>query len=378
MPIELQEVFTNKDRKRFVYLAEKMNAHRPNWVPPLYSDDLRVITPKKNPAHEYCESVLLLAMENGQPVGRIAGIINHRYNDYAKTKTARFGFLETPDRLEVTRAMLEYVESWAKKKGMTRIVGPMGFTEEDSEGFIFEGYDENPTIGCIQNEPYIIEHMNKLGYAKELDYFVYKIDIKGAMTDIYRKFFERASRNPAFRLVEFTRKSELKPYIQPIFKLMNESFDQIYGYSPLEESDVVSMAKRYMPLLDPRFIKIAITPENEVMAFIISIPNMSPGFVKARGRLFPFGFIHILRAAKHSKQLDNYLGAVKKDLRGLGADSLIGYAQLRTANALGFEFIDTHHEMELNTKMRAVSERAGGVVYKKFRIYYKEFGQPAR
>jgi len=373
MAITITTVQTPRERKRFVYLAEAMNAHRPDWVPPLYTDDLRVIDARKNPAHEYCDSVLALAWEDGKPVGRIAGIINHRYNEYARTKTARFGFLETPDRLEVTRALIEFVEAWARRQGMIRVVGPMGFTEEDSEGFIIEGFQETPSLGCIQNEPYILDHMEKLGYEKEQDYVVYKVDIKGAMSDLYRKFYERASRSQAYRLVEFTKKSQLRPYIQPIFKLMNESFDQIYGYSPLDQRDVELMAKRYMPLLDPRFIKIAVTPADEVIAFIISIPNMAPGFIKARGRLLPFGLFHILRAAKTSKQLDNYLGAIHKDFRGKGADALIGWAQLRQAREAGFEFIDTHHEMENNLKVRGESERVGGVVYKRFRIYRKEF-----
>lgn len=373
MAITLTTVQTPRERKRFVYLAEAMNAHRPDWVPPLYTDDLRVIDARKNPAHEYCDSVLALAWEDGKPVGRIAGIINRRYNEYARTQTARFGFLETPDRLEVTRALIEFVEAWARRQGMIRVVGPMGFTEEDSEGFIIEGFQETPSLGCIQNEPYILDHMEKLGYDKEQDYVVYKVDIKGAMSDLYRKFYERASRSQAYRLVEFTKKSQLRPYIQPIFKLMNESFDQIYGYSPLDQRDVELMAKRYMPLLDPRFIKIAVTPADEVIAFIISIPNMAPGFIKARGRLLPFGLFHILRAAKTSKQLDNYLGAIHKDYRGKGADALIGWAQLRQAREAGFEFIDTHHEMENNLKVRGESERVGGVVYKRFRIYRKEF-----
>ncbi len=373
MPITIKEVHTRRDMKRFIYLMETLNSSTPDWVPPIYADELHNIDPRKNPAHEYCDSILALAYDGDELVGRIAGIINKRYNEYAQTKTARFGFLETPDRLEVTRALLEFVEDWARKQGMARIVGPMGFTEEDSEGFIFEGYHETPSLGCIQNQPYIIEHMDKLGWLKELDYVVYKIDIQGAMTPLYAKLFERASRNPAYKLKEFTKKSQLKPYIQPIFRLMNEAFDKIYGYSPLDEQDVVLMAKRYMPLLDPRFIKAAVTPEDEVIGFIISIPNMAPGFIKARGRLLPFGIFHILRASKKSTQLDNYLGAVKKEFRGKGVDVLIGYAQLRTASKLGFTIMDTHHEMETNAPMRAESERAGGVVYKRYRIYRKEF-----
>jgi predicted GNAT family acetyltransferase len=369
MPIEIKEVKTAKDLKKFVFLTEKMNAHRPGWVPPIYSDDLRVLNPKKNPAHAYCDSILLLAYDGNDLVGRVAGIINNRYNEYAGMKTARFSFFEAPDRIEVSRALLEYVEKWARSKGMNLLVGPQGFTEEDSEGFIYEGYDETPTIGCIQNPPYVNEHMEKLGFGKEIDWFVYKIDIAKAMSDTYAKFFERASRNKAFRLVEFKKKSQLKPYIHPIFELMNSTFSVLYGYSPLDEHEVESMADRYMPLLDHRFIKAAVTPENEVVGFIVSIPNMSQGMIKARGRILPFGILHILRSAKKTDQLDNYLGAVKEEYRGKGVDVLIGYAQLKEASNAGLKVMDSHHELEDNVKVRAENERVGGVIYKKYRLY---------
>jgi hypothetical protein len=371
MAITIKQVESPKQLKQFVYLAEKLNAHRKDWVPPLYSDDLRVLDSRKNPAQKYCDSILLFACDGDKIVGRIAGIINKRYNESAKVKMARFGWLETPDNIEITRALLDAVEKWAKQMGMNRLVGPMGFTEEDSEGFIYEGYHETPSIGCIQNEPYMNVHMEKLGFQKEIDWFVYKVDVAGAMTPLYERFYERASQSKLYRLLEFKKKSELKPYIQPIFKLMNEAFVTLYGFSPLTEHDVEDMANRYMPLLDPRFIKAAVTPENEVIAFIISIPNMAPGFLKARGRLLPFGIFHILAAGRKSKQLDNYLGAVKEEYRGKGADALIGYAQLKAAKAAGFTFIDTHHEMEENLKVRAESERAGGVIYKRYRLFYK-------
>ena len=372
MSITLKTVQDKKDLKKFVYLPEKLNAHRPEWVPPIYSDDMRVLDPKRNPAHRYCDSVLLLAYDGEELIGRIAGIINHRYNDYANTKTARFSFFEAPDRLEVSKTMLDYVENWARDKGMQKIVGPQGFTEEDSEGFIYEGYNETPTLGCIQNLPYVNEHMEKLGYGKEVDWFVYKVEVKKAMTETYARLFERASRNPNFHLLEFTKKKQLKPYVRPIFDLMNEAFMVLYGYTPLDEAEIQSMADRYMPLLDPRFIKAVETTDKQIIGFIVSIPNMSEGIKKAKGRIFPFGIFYMMQAAKKSKQLDNYLGAVKEEYRGKGVDVLLGYSQLKSAYEAGFEIIDSHHVLEDNIKMRAENERVGGVIYKKYRLYSKQ------
>lgn len=372
MAINIKEVHNRKDLKDFIFLPEKLNAGREGWVPPFYSDDKWVLDPQKNPAHSYCESVYILAHDGKELAGRAAGIINRRYNDYAGAKTARFGFFECARNFEAMETLVRYLEDWARSRGMEKLVGPMGFTEEDPLGFIFEGYDETPSLACYQNEPWMNEYVEKLGYGKELDYFVYKLDIDTAMTDIYRKLFERAGRSKAFKLVEFKTKKQLKPYVKPIFELMNESFDEIYGYSPLDEADVEMLAARYMPLLDPRFVKLAVSPENKPVGFMVSIPNMAPGIIKARGRLFPLGIFHLLKAAKNSTQLDNYLGAVQKEFRAKGVDILIGYAQLRSAREAGFEFMDSHHEMEDNLKMRAEMERAGAEVYKKFRVYQKE------
>lgn len=373
MPIIIKEVISQRDLKKFVYLPRELHRDHPGWVPPFYSDDLWVLTPGKNPAHDYSQHLYLLAYEDGKLAGRAAGIINERYNDYTNTKTARFGYMDTTASFEVAKALLDRIELWAKDRGMDRLIGPMGFTEEDPEGFIIFGFDEVTNLTTYQNHPYTIEHLARLGYDKEIDYFVYKVDIAAAMTPLYRKIYERVSRNPEFRVLNFRRKSELGQYIKPIFKLMNESFDDIYGYSPLDEKDVEQLAKRYMPLLDPRFIKAVVNQADEVVGFIIGIPNIAEGLIKAKGRIFPFGFIHLLRAQKRSTKLDTYLGAVKKSERSKGIDVLLGYNMMDTALKAGFKILDSHHEMELNTKIRAEMERAGGVIYKKYRIFKKDF-----
>ncbi|NLW18347.1 MAG: hypothetical protein GXY81_01475 [Candidatus Cloacimonetes bacterium] len=371
MSVTLTEIKSRKDMKRFLFLPESINASRPGWVPPLYDDDKEVLNSKINPALKYCDTEYRLAWKDGKCVGRVAAIINHKYNEYASDKTCRFGFFDAIDDFEVVKALVNFAEDWGRQRGMKKIVGPMGFTEEDPEGFIYMGFDENPTISCYQNTPIMNEYMDKLGYGKELDWFVYKMDIAKSLTPLYAKMFERYSRSKLFNLKEFKSKREIKPYIKPVFKLMNESFDEIYGYSPLSEGDMEHLAKRFMMMVDPRFIKGVETPEKELIGFMISIPNFSPGLQKARGRLFPFGFMHILNASKTSTQLDSLLGAVKKEYRGRGVDILIGYSQMKTALDAGFKIVDSHHIMEHNESMRAEMERSGSVIYKKFRLYQK-------
>ncbi len=371
MSITVKPVTTRREMRRFIYLPESIHARHKGWVPPFYADDRRTFDPKRNLSFQYCEAVPALAWEGGRPVGRIAAIINHRYNEHAGVKHARFGYMEVPERLEVAAALLEFVEKWAREKGMTKLIGPMGFTEEDPEGFIIEGFDEITNLATIQNFRAIPGYLEQLGFAKEVDYFVYLVNVRNALNDDYNKLYRWVKRNREFQLKEFATKKELWAYIVPIFKLMNESFMVLYGYSPFSEEEIVAFVKRYMFGVDPRFVKCVVNSANEVIGFIVGVPNMSEGIIKARGRLFPFGFIHILRAQKRSQKLDVYMGAVKEEYRSKGVDVLMGYRMLEQARDAGLEFIDSHHELEHNTAVRSEMERAGGRIYKKYRIYQK-------
>ncbi|MGZ5425239.1 MAG: hypothetical protein ACXWH4_11830, partial [Candidatus Aminicenantales bacterium] len=210
------------------------------------------------------------------------------------------------------------------------------------------------------------------GYTKDNDWFVYKLVVPKEMPEFYKKIYERAMKRGTFEIIEFNSRKEIKPWIRRILGLMNETYmtGNIYGFAPLEEQEMDDLAKRFLPIIDPRFVKV-VAKDGEVLAFIIAMPDMTEGIIKARGRLFPFGFIHVLRAAKKTKQLDLLLGAVKVPYRGQGLDVLMGVKVLQSASEAGMEMIDTHHEMEANVKVRAEMERMGGTIYKKFRAFQK-------
>jgi len=372
MGVEIQEVTTGRDLKTFIFLPEKIHRTHANWLPPLYMDERVYFDRSKNKAFAYCPSILLLARRDGRPVGRVMGIINSRFNEYRNEKLARFGFLETAEDPEVVHALLARVEAWARGPGMTRIIGPYGFSDQDPQGFLIEGFEHHATIATYYNFPWMPGLVEREGYFKDIDYFVYKVDVPPELPEFYSKIFERVRRKGEFTIVEFRKRREIKPWIRPILGLMNECYTDgnIYGFAPLEEKEMDDLAKRYLPILDPRFIK-AVAKDGEVLAFLIAIPDMSAGIRKARGRLFPFGFIHILRAAKKARQLDLLLGAVKEKYRGHGLDVLMGARQLTAAREAGIEFLDSHHEMESNLRVRALMERMGGQVYKRYRVYQK-------
>lgn len=372
MAIDVREVRTRRDLKTFIFLPEKIHRGQKNWVPPIYMDEWKYFDPKKNKAFGYCQTILLLAFRDGRAVGRVMGIINTRYNEHRNEKLGRFGFLETWEDQEAVHALLSRVEEWARGLGMTKIVGPYGFSDQDPEGFLIEGFEHRATIATYYNYEWLPRLVENEGYTKDIDYMVYKVDVPKQLPEFYNKIFERTARKGIFKVVEFRKRRELKPWVRPILSLMNECYtgSDIYGFAPLDEEEMDDLAKRYIPVLDPRFIKV-ITKDGEPVAFVIGIPDMSAGIQKARGRLFPFGFIHILRAARKTKQLDLLLGAVKEKHRGQGIDVYMGLPMIRSAQEAGMEIMDSHHEMETNLRVRAEMERMGGQVYKRFRVFQK-------
>ena len=373
MAIDVREVRTRRDLKTFIFLPEKIHRGHQNWVPPVYMDEWKYFDPKKNKAFGYCQTILFLAFREGRAVGRIMGIINTRFNEYRNEKLGRFGFLETWEDQEVVHTLLGRVEGWARGLGMTRIVGPYGFSDQDPEGFLIEGFEHRATIATYYNYEWLPRLVENEGYTKDIDYMVYKVGVPKELPEFYKKIFERTARKGVFKVVEFRKRRELKPWVRPILTLMNECYtgSDIYGFAPLDEKEMDDLAKRYIPILDPRFIKV-VTKEDEPVAFIIGIPDMTAGIQKARGRLFPFGFIHILRAAKKTKQLDLLLGAVKEKYRGQGLDVYMGTRMIQSAQEAGMEIMDSHHEMETNLRVRAEMERMGGQIYKRFRVFQKD------
>lgn len=368
--IEICEVKTKSDLKKFIYLPEKIHKDHSNWLPPLYSDEWILFDPKKNKAFNYCDTTLLIAKKDGKVVGRIMGIINHRYNVINKENFGRFCFMETWNDQEVFHALISHVENWAKNKGMNKMVGPFGFSDEDPQGFLVEGFDQPTVMITNCSLPFMAEMILENGYDKKMDFVQYKVNTPNEVPTLYKRVAQR-TKNNGYKLVEFTKRNQLKSYIRPVLGLTNKTYTDIFGYVPFSEEEMDDFAKRYIPILDPKFIKVIINSESEVVAYVIGMPSISEGIRKAKGRLFPFGFLKILRSMKKTKQLDLLLGAVRDDLRNIGLDTILAEAMLDSANERGLKLIDSHVVMETNTKMRAEVEKLGGEVYKRYRIFQK-------
>jgi hypothetical protein len=371
MSVSIVEVKSKKDLARFIYLPLKLHKSNPNWVPPVYMDEWKFFNPSKNKAFSYCDTILLLARKNNEVVGRVMGVIHKGYNELKGEKTGRFGFFECIDDQEVAHELLDSVLEWVKARSMEKIIGPFVFTDKDPQGLLISGYEHRAVLTTSYHPEYYRSLVENEGFTKGMDLVEYLIPVPDAIPEFYQRIFDRAIKNHQISILEFKRKKDLKAYIVPVLQLMNETFSDIYGSYPLTEKEMIALAKEYLPVLDPEFVKAVISDKNEVVAFFIGMPDVAEGLKKANGKLLPFGIFHILRASKRTDRLVLLLGGIRSDFQGKGLDALMGIKMIETATRRKFRIIDSHVELESNVKVRAEMEKMGGKVAKVFRIYEK-------
>lgn len=372
MALELKVVNTKALLRQYIFLCETIYKKVDRWVPPFYDDEWAFHDPQKNKTLQHCDVIRVLAIMDGQAVGRIMGIIHHPYNQLHQEKTGRFFNLDCINNQGVAHALIEFVERWALDKGMNKLIGPFGFSDKDPQGLQIEGFNFLPVLATPANPTYLPELVVKEGYAKEVDCVSYQMSIPKKIPELYERIHERITRNQNLNLIEFRTKLQIKPYIIPVLKLVNETYAPLFGFAPMSEEEMKKFANQYLPVLDPGFVKVVADNEKNVVAFVVGIPDMSSGIQKAKGRIFPFGFIYILNVMKKSKQLNLMLGAIKNGYRGTGISAFMGKAMLESCIKRGIEVMDSHLILENNLPMRGECEKLHGKVCKRFRIFSKK------
>lgn len=356
---------------RFIRLPFLLKDQRPNRVPPLLADEREFHDPKKNPQLASCDVERWIAWRGDQAAGRIMGIIHRSYNAQKSERTARFYQLDCVRDTEVVKELISTVEEWARSKGMDRVIGPFGFSDKDPQGLQTSGFEHLPVIATPTNPDWLPPMLEACGYMPFEDMLSYRMDIPRDLPASYHAIADRCVKNLGLHRVPLRSKRDLKPWVVPVLRLVNATYGDLLGFAPMSEAEMHALAKKYMFILDPQLVHLIADANNEPVAFVIASPDMSEGFVRANGKLFPFGFIHILRAMKCAKQLDLLLGAVRPDLQGKGLTAALGISLFDAARERGFTHLDSHLIMERNTRMRAELERLGAVEWKRFRVYQR-------
>lgn len=356
MTVEIKKVSNKAELKKFIRFNYEFYKDNPYSVPDLYDDMLNTFSPQKNAAFEFCEADYFLAMRDGKIVGRVAAIINHRANETWNKKVVRFGWIDFVDDLDVSRALIDTVKQWGRERGMNEIEGPLGFTDMDAEGMLIDGFDQLSTMATIYNYPYYPEHMNLLGLERSADWVEMKVYIPDAIPEKHKRISAIIAQKYKLHIRKITSRKGIKEtgIAHDIFRLINKAYTPLFNYSQMTERQIDQYVNMYVPVLDLRMVSIVENEQNEIVAVGISMASLSEALQKAKGKLLPFGWFHLLKALKwkRPKMLDLLLVAVRPDYQGKGVNALLFTDLIPVYQELGFEYAETNPELEMNDKVQ--------------------------
>lgn len=371
----VREVKSKSEISRFVQFGNDLYKGNPYYCPPLFIDEVNTFDPKSNPALEVCDFVLYLAYRNNEIVGRIAGIVNHRANEAWGVRKCRFGWFDFIDDYEVFRALIEAVAEWGRGRGMQHLNGPVGFTDFDKEGLLIEGFNYNAPMASLYTHPYYIAHYERYGFEKEADWIEYQITPPTEAPERMRRISQLVAERCKLHIVKVKNSRELrKRYGYSYFDVLDEAYQKLYNYQPMTPRQKMYYCKMYFPILNFDFVTMVANERDEIVAVGLGMPSLSEALRKCGGKLFPFGWYHLLKAlrAKHITDFDLLLIAVRPDYQDKGLTSLIFSEMTPYFTKYGIKRVETTSILETNHKNLANFAEFDHIQHKRRRAYIKE------
>ena len=375
MSVEIKKVSSKKDLKIFVRFANRMYKGNPYYVPSMPFDDMGTFDPKENGAYDFSEAELYLAYKEGKLVGRVAAIINTKANKAWNVQQVRFGWIDFIDDMEVSSALLDAVTKFGKSRGMTQVVGPLGFTDFDPEGMLVEGYDRISTMALIYNHPYYPEHLKKLGFVKETGWIENRITIPEELPEKFNRVIELMNQKFELTVKKLTT-SQIKKegYGRKFFKLINETYNVLYGFSLLSDRQIDKYVSLYLSFIDARMLTFVEDKDGNLIAAAASMPSIAQALQKCQGELFPFGWWHLVKAMfwKKSDTVELLLIGVVPEWQKKGIVALLFDDLLRTYKKLGFKYAETNAMLESNVKIQTMFDSFEREQHKRRWVFGKE------
>ena len=374
--IEIREVLTKSQLRDFVDYPNQLYKDVPQFVPAFYGDDLADWDKKKNPAFSYCEARNFLAYRDGEIVGRIGAILSHKSNDTWGTNRMRFSQVDFIDDPEVSAALFETVENWAREKGCDQVHGPLGFCDMDREGMLVEGFDRRSMFITYYNHPYYNEHLTRLGYIKDTDWVenLIQIPTPDSETGIrLHRLAERVLKRGTYHKADIRKKSDITArHIEQVFELVNKAYAPLYGVVELNETQIKKYAKKFVPLVNPNLLCLVMDNEEKLVAFGVCAPSMAEAMKKHRGRLFPLGWIDVLYSLSHNDTMDLLLVAVDPEVQGLAINAVVMDHVLQGANRMGIKVAESGPTLETNVQVQSQWKFFEREQHKRRRCYVKD------
>ncbi len=372
MSITVKEVLNKKQLKQWVRFPSRLYKDNSNFVPFLENDEIETFTKEKNPAYDFCETRLFLAYKNGEIVGRIAGLINHAYNKKWDKNAIRFTRFDFIDDYEVSKALFDAVVEWGKERGFSSIMGPIGFTDMDHEGMLVEGFDEFNMSITFYNHPYYLEHMERLGLVKDIDWIEYKLTVPSEIDPVLIKISERVIEKKGFKAVTYTDRKVLHKDALEAFKIIDIAFSKLYGTVPLTPEIIENAVNSYIPLVNLDYICSVKDEEDNIVAFGVMVPSIAKALKKSNGKLFPFGIFRMLRALKGKNDvLEMYFVAVKPEYQMLGVPAILITTILKNIIKNGVKYCETGPMLETNKAVHSLWKPFEKKQHKRRRCYVK-------
>lgn len=376
MSVEIRKVTTKKELKKFIRFNYELYKGNPYSVPDLYEDIRDTFSKEKNAALEFCEAEYFLAYREGKIVGRVAAIINKRANEAWNQKIVRFGWIDFIDDLEVSTALIDTVKQWGRERGMTEIQGPLGFTDMDAEGMLVEGFDQISTMATIYNYDYYPRHIEQMGMEKAADWVEMKLYVPDAIPEKHQRIAKIVCEKYGLHIVKLNSKKKIREsgIAHEIFRLINEAFKPLFGYSEMTEKQIDQYVKTYLPILDLRMVTLVQSDKDELVAVGISMASLSVALQKAKGKLFPFGWWHLAKALfwKRPDNLDLLLVAVRPDYQKKGANALLFTDLIPVYQKMGFRYAESNPELESNANVQNQWQYFDSEVHKRRRCFKQE------
>jgi hypothetical protein len=370
MSVFIREVSNKRDIKQFVNLQFELYKDSKYWVPPMKADEIKSLMPG-NPAFDFCDARFFLAFKNNKCVGRLGAIINKSYNEKVGRKFGRINRIEFTDDTEVSQKLIETATDWFKELGMEYVHGPLGFTNLDTQGLLIEGFEYLPSIASVYHLPYYKDHFERLGFEKENDWIEFHLTITEDSLNKGKRGAELVKRRYGVEVVNFTSRSELLHYNKMIFEILNDAFQFLPYVSVLNEKMIKHYSDKYFSILNPKFIKVVIK-DKQPLGFFIGLPSLSKAMQKAKGSLFPFGFIHVIKALKKPEVIDMLLTGVSQQYQNAGIAVILISALQEEMMKEGITAMETTGIFETNQNVINNWKSYEHIQHKRRRCYFKE------
>lgn len=370
--ISVIEVKTSKDLMNFIKFPMELYKNNENYVPSLINEEKNIWNPSENPALGYSEAKQFLAYKNGKIVGRIAIMINHKEEKELGISKVRFGWLDFIDDLEVSKALINTAISFAKEKNINKIEGPMGFTNLDKAGMLTMGFDKLATMIGLYNFDYYPKHLEKLGLVKEKEWVEFEMNFPTVLPERVEKFSSLIAQKYKLKVIDFKNKKEILPLVEPMFKLLDQTYNSLSTYTPITDEQIKTYKEKYFPYIDKNYV-ICVEDENhQLVSFAITMPSYSQALRKSKGKLWPFGWWHFLQAGKKNDRANFYLIGIHPEYQRRGVTAIIFKEIFVRFNKMGIKFAETNPELEENKSVQVLWQDYNPVNHKRRRTYSME------